>query len=327
MMGMQMWRVYAAVAVLASLGIEARAQRPAVLGTAITRIEYQGASGPRKLEGVFDFRGLGPRDALPFPQDEKVLAMNSVNAFGRRPLVRDTIKDDEILITNAIFKADLHENDFLADIASEDTIVTFIIEDVKFDRPVFFQADTFMFHKLWDIDQVDRLPNPYIQVHNQDTATDPFRDFEAFRGLIFHEIPQDYRLGYVTEIGELHIHGDGSDTLTIHLDVPYRILKHMEEQGQQVPPGLPAPFGYLEPWHFHMEYCVSSGSGNQNTCTYELKKSKSKGCHECPAPGTLYPTEVACQSEDECERKIKTRIDCPHGGGACILKGKRHGCE
>jgi hypothetical protein len=42
------------------------------------------------------------------------------------------------------------------------------------------------------------------------------------------------------------------------LSVPYERLRHFEDVGQEVPEDLPAPFGFLEPFHFHVEFVVSS---------------------------------------------------------------------
>ena len=95
-------------------------------------------------------------------------------------------------------------------------------------------------------------------MHNQNTGNDPFRDFEDFFPLIFTDFPINYELGSLSGDSAIEIFGDGTDTLGFAITFPYDRLRHFEDVDQEVPPGLPAPFGYLEPFHFHLEFVVST---------------------------------------------------------------------
>lgn len=116
-----------------------------------------------------------------------------------------------------------------------------------------------MVHKMWDADQVDWLYYFYINVHNHDTGTDPFRDFDDFFPLVFMNLPSsNYDLGVLTGPRGIEVFGDGTDTLGFRITIPYQNLRHFEDVDQQVPVGLPAPFGFLEPFHFHVEFVVAA---------------------------------------------------------------------
>ncbi|RJP36417.1 MAG: hypothetical protein C4547_07280 [Phycisphaerales bacterium] len=72
-----------------------------------------------------------------------------------------------------------------------------------------------------------------------------------------------------------------------------------------------------------LEYVAGGGVG----CIYTLKKSKAKGgCETCPEVGSDYRTESACETVEDCDKKLKTTIACPEGNGTCKLKGKRSSC-
>lgn len=69
------------------------------------------------------------------------------------------------------------------------------------------------------------------------------------------------------------------------------------------------------------------GGGGATLCQYTLTKSKAKGgCLSCPSKGDNYGTEAACESIEDCSKKLKTTIACPNEAGTCKLKGKRSSC-
>src|SRR5262249_54952779 len=150
-----------------------------------------------------------------------------------------------------------HSRDFFADIADRNTPITIELTHAHFDEPVHLKRSTFLMHKFWDADQVDRLTNFYINLHNYALSTDIWRDTAIFFPNVFTDFPvPNYRLGELTTLGRVDIEGDQTDVVSLHFTVPYHSLRHYEEQGQVVPPGLPAPFGFLEPFHFHFEFIV-----------------------------------------------------------------------
>ena len=55
---------------------------------------------------------------------------------------------------------------------------------------------------------------------------------------------------------DVAVHGNGTNQLDLTVSFPYGILRNLEETGQDVPDHLRAPQGFLEPWHFHLEYVV-----------------------------------------------------------------------
>jgi hypothetical protein len=114
---------------------------------------------------------------------------------------------------------------------------------------------TFLFHTLWRDTQVDALfPHHYHHQHNLHTETNPFRDASDFsRGGLFSDSPTNYVLADVSPV----FGGNGTRMLSLSVRIPYDLLKNLEEMGHShVPPGLPAPHGFLEPFHFHFEYIV-----------------------------------------------------------------------
>jgi len=315
--------------VAVGVGGSAYAQKPKAVGTATVRVNYATADGVRQWSGNYNFAGRGPMDALPLNgAGGKMGYMNSINLFGRRPLVPKGLRDDESVITNAFFKETANNRrlqPLFADIASRDTLITVELLNMKFDRRVELQADTLMLHVLWDIDQMDQLPRPYQQAHNHHTAEKSFRDFDHFFPNIFSDHPRNYTLGDLSSTGSVKVEGNGTHTLTLRVSFPYQIIRSLEEQGQQVPPHLPAPFGFLEPWHFHLEYAVRAVG--VDTCAYTISKSRSRGgCGACPNVGEAFDSGALCLSVGDCARRLKTQIDCPNGEGTCKLRGDRDDC-
>lgn len=69
------------------------------------------------------------------------------------------------------------------------------------------------------------------------------------------------------------------------------------------------------------------GAGSGGRCTYSITKSKAKGgCDECPQRGDPLVTEERCEEPSDCQKKVKTTINCPNGRGTCKLKAKRDAC-
>lgn len=244
-----------------------RAAPPIPIGSSTVTVGYDTTGGAVSFSGSRDFLSdaTGPGDATVLGSAPNITAFNSVNSFGRRtalansnPAFADVLGPNESLITHAFFKnvpSQLND-DFFPDLVPNGDL-TFTVDDIHFDGPVTVDESTLLMHVLFNGDQVDQLPNFYFNVHNHHTGTDPFRNFDEFiNGGIFSDFPftgANYVLGDVTP----QFTGNGTDTLGFSVTVPYDILKNIEEVGQQVPAGLPAPQGFLEPFHFHFEYVVT----------------------------------------------------------------------
>lgn len=251
--------VCAVLFVLSPLAALAHAPEP--IGTANITLRYLMADGEeRVLTDVRDFSGRDHEDASPLDGDHHINCFFSVNAFGIRPDVRGAIDHHEALLAFAFFKDHMdHSHDYFHDIASEDTIITVEISDIHFAEPVTVVGSTGLMHRFWDADQVDQLDDFYINLHGHGLSTDIWRDFNLFFPNPFTNFPvPNYALGEMTTAMSVEVEGSGTEVVTLRFAFPYRLFKHYEEQGQMVPPGLPAPFGYLEPFHFHFEIAVAS---------------------------------------------------------------------
>lgn len=234
---------------------------PQPVGVSRTTVSYTTAAGPASFFGDRDYSGIGPTSATVLAGAPNIRTFNSVNAFGRRTLVDNTYPEvigaDESLLTHAFFKVD-NSGDYFPGIL-HGTDVTVTVEGIQFDHRVTVDASTFMLHTLFLDPQVQQLGlGAYNHLHNHRTATDPFRnthEFEQFGifGHAGHGFPPDTIFGVVNPV----VTGNGTDTLNISLTVPYEFFKNLEQVDQPVPPGLPGPHGFLEPFHFHLEYVVT----------------------------------------------------------------------
>ncbi|MGD2111675.1 MAG: hypothetical protein PVI86_20050 [Phycisphaerae bacterium] len=230
---------------------------PLPMGTSTTTISYETDSDPFSASGDRDYNGAFPSDATVLVGADNIKIFNSVNQFGRRPLVPGALGPNESVIAHAFFKSDVDAEYFpgLADGGN----ITLRFENVHFDQPVTVVEDTMMLHALFRAEQVDELDNFYLNLDNHYTATPTFRDEADFYAAdMFRVFPvPSVMLDAIDPV----VSGNGTDTIDIELTFPYALLEHLEEQGQVVPAGLPAPQGFLEPFHFHLEYVVAPEPG------------------------------------------------------------------
>ncbi len=239
------------------------AERPVPVGESTVTVEYETAAGPVSFQGNRDYLGdaVGPGNATVLGAAPNIAAFNSVNSFGRRtalantnPVFADVLGPEESLVAHAFFKnVPGQTNDAFFSNIVEDGDVTITVEGIQFDRPVSVVEETFLMHVLWNGDQADQLNPPYINVHNHHTGSASFRDEADFlAGGIFSEFPANTTFGTVAPVFEQI----DPSTLGFSITIPYSMLRHLEDQGQSVPAGLPGPQGFLEPFHFHFEYVV-----------------------------------------------------------------------
>ncbi len=239
--------------------------QPVPIGTSTITVTYETTAGEVSFSGDRDYlpNAGGPGDATVLGAARNIRAFNSVNSFGRRaflansnPLFAGVLLDDESMITHAFFKnvpADIAEV-FFPDLIPGGSL-TITVGPINFAEPVRIDETTLMLHALWSGDQADLLPSLYINLHNHHTQSVDFRDLDDFlAGGVFSNFPvPNYVLGDLAPV----IAGNGTTSLNLSLTIPYDMLENLEETGQTVPAGLPAPQGFLEPFHFHIEYTVA----------------------------------------------------------------------
>ena len=254
---------YTAIVLLLWAGTSLAFAGPMPTGTSNVSVSYVTNTGTATFNGPRDFGGSGPGDATDLGAAPNVRAFNSVNTFGRRmelqtnPLLPASLDSaNESLITHSFFKIDNGGN-FFPDLAPNGQ-VTIEIDAIHFDQVVSVDLDTLMLHAKWNDQRFD-LDEPYIWTDNHHTATASFRNIDAFlQGGSFSDLPSP---NYVLDDAALTvaISGNGTDTLGLSVSFPYEMLMNLEEAGQNtpVPAGLPAPQGFLEPFHFHIEYVVT----------------------------------------------------------------------
>lgn len=256
--------VLATVAGVLTMAVPAAA-RPVPTGSSVTTISYQTAAGTQSFSQTLDYTGQSMADAIPLVGAPNVSSFNSVNSFGRRMFLEsggvDVIDDaTESLVTHAFFKIGIGDDFFPGILAGSD--VTMQVSGITFDQPVAVDQSTVMLHALWKDAQVQSLTNGYFNLHNHHTLTDPFRDFSSFFPGVFLDVPVanytlDNPLLDVTFLPTAPNQYDLSATLS------YDILEHLEEialnlnANPEDVAGLPAPQGFLEPFHFHLEYVVT----------------------------------------------------------------------
>lgn len=232
---------------------------PVPTGPSTVTVTYESAGDPVHLSAIRAYNGSSPSDATSLNPVYNVKEFNSANGFGRRIAVAisypKVIGPNETVISHNFFKTDISE-DFFPGIAA-DGMVTFEVDAIQFDQPVWVEESTVIFHTLWDLGQIrSALHHPYHHAHNIHTLADELRDMDKFE--LTNEINdhQDHMLGDMAS--RIIITGEGTDTLHFMAEVPYEMFRHLAEEGQEVMPGFPAPHGFLEPFHFHFEYVVTS---------------------------------------------------------------------
>lgn len=100
------------------------------------------------------------------------------------------------------------------------------------------------------------LQNRYCNLHSHYTLTEPFRGFSLLSAsAVFNSIPVPNHVLGASGLNVV-VKGNGTNQLDLAASFPYEILRNLEEMGQDVPNGVPAPQGFLEPFHFHLEYVV-----------------------------------------------------------------------
>lgn len=234
---------------------------PVPIGQSQITLRYMTENGPVEFSDAREYTGGPPVDL-----DGNVKMFNSAGntatAFGRRtsllanPIYANVLGPNETLVAHAFFKQD-NDADYFPGIM-HDSDITVRIENVQFAEPVTIQQDTMLFHTLWLSEQSDQLDDFYHHVHNIHTLTDPFRNADEFLAAGQFATSPD---NFVIEQSAISysILGDGTDTLSFEFTFPYALMMNLEEmhhQNPEIPVGLPAPHGFLEPFHFHFEYAV-----------------------------------------------------------------------
>jgi len=180
------------------------------------------------------------------------------------PPFDDALRPNESLISHAFFKLGGNNNaEFFPNI-DDNGQVTIKVEGISFDQPVFVDPSTVLIHTLWTDSQVSQLDFPYFNLHDHQTLTDPFRNQDAFENPsinVFNSAGGTPNYVLASNLIDVIVDGNGTNQLDLTLTFFYDALRNFEEQGQTVPAGLPAPQGFLEPFHFHLEYVVAPEPG------------------------------------------------------------------
>jgi len=244
-----------------TLGARLLAEPPIPLGENHTTVSYPTASGMASFSGDRAYGGLLQSDASNLGTGSNISSFSSANRYGRRislatsnPAYAHVIGPDETLVAQTFFKIN-NAGDYFPGILADGN-VTISVQNIPFNQTVTVQPTTFLFHTLWRDDQADLLPHPYHHLHNLFAQTATLRDAEDFlAGGIIDDFPEpNYALSAVSPV----FTGNGTDTLGYTLTVPYSLFRNLAESGHAPPPaGLPAPHGFLEPFHFHVEYIVT----------------------------------------------------------------------
>ena len=265
--------VFAAILTVAILALPAIAG-PQPIGNATITVSYQTMSGGTYTASESrNFAGTNPSHATVFGDNSNMSMFSSVDVFGRRAhvaqIVPEVIAPSESLLTFSWYKID-NAADYFPDIA-HDATVTVKVEGIQFPEPVQFHEDTYLFHNLWDPDQFETailrgLFETDMHGHYFHTLTDPFRDTDKFQQ-VPGEFSPEGEMPHQT-FGDLApmitLLGDGTDTIGFIAEIPYMMFAHPHEghgdghvHGDPYE-GLPAPHGFLEPYHFHFETLVSA---------------------------------------------------------------------
>ncbi len=266
---MQMTRTPMLITILALVAICAvstptQAAQPIPIGSSTTTFTYETAQGDVSFSGLRNFNGTGPGSATDLADADNIRAFNSVNAFGRRTVVDNThpeaIGPDESLVSHSFFKIDINADYFPGLITNGNLTIT--IDNIQFPQPVTLETDTMMMHLLYSPAQTGQIMpavEAYNYVYNHHMATSSFRDLAAFLdtpNMLIDNFPPGIS-NFVLHSIEPVITGNGTRRLGISLTIPYNKLKHIEQNTQTWPATVPAPQGFLEPFHLHLEYVVA----------------------------------------------------------------------
>lgn len=255
----------AAVGVVIALVCRSTAAQagPMPVGTSTTTLSYETNFGETlTASSDHDYSGVGLGDADILGSARNIRTFNSANNFGRRmfvantgPQYADVLGPNESLISHAFFKLE-NGNPFFPTVV-DNGILSVEISGIEFDQPVTVDPNTIMFHTLYLSQQVEQLGDPYVQLHNHFTSESTFRDMTDFEETnVFTNFPAS-NVVLDSDQFDVVVDGNGTNTLDITLTFEYDILRHLEETGQAPPPLLPAPQGFLEPFHYHLEYVVT----------------------------------------------------------------------
>lgn len=257
------------IVLLLSIGASARADGPIVLGSSTMGLAYDTATGSESFQGLRDHTGIGLGDITNLGGAPNVGAFSAHNKLGRRPASAQGA--NETLMRHGWYKMGPSNvlnfgEEFFPASTTPSTVsaidvngnVTLSVQNVQFDRPVSVIENTFLLHVLWDINQVDGLGvgRGYASPHNHHIPTG-FRDFNDFFGPL-RPFLNDPVPNYATLSAGLApvFTFNAPDSLNVSFTFPYAMLRHFQDDGMGVPAGLPGPGGFLEPFHFHMEYLV-----------------------------------------------------------------------
>ncbi|GJM23709.1 MAG: hypothetical protein DHS20C16_01240 [Phycisphaerae bacterium] len=235
--------------------------QPQPIGSSSMSISYQTDAGQVEFSDLRSHGGSGLGDVSNLDGAPNVGAFSAHNTLGRRPTSAQGA--DETLMRHGFYKYDSNgfnkPGEFFPNLTPGSSI-TIAIEDIEFDRPVQVQENTALLHLLWDIDQSDslglndqNLPRAYSNPNNHHTVPN-FRDVSDFQNEnVFVENPvPNYNIGDIVPT----FSQSQPNMVTVSLTFPYELLRHFEDDGLGVPSGLPGPGGFLEPFHFHLEYLV-----------------------------------------------------------------------
>lgn len=234
---------------------------PQPIGSSTMSITYQTVNGAVEFAGLRSHDGTGLGDITNLNGAPNVGAFSANNTLGRRPTSAQG--SNETLMRHGFYKYDtdgLNINDDFFPGVLTDSNVVIEIRDIEFDRPVQVQTDTVLLHALWNLDQVDQLglnaqnlPRAYSSPHNHHTVAG-IRDLQAFKdeGIFLDNPVANYNVGAIVPA----FSQSAPNMLDVTLSFPYELLRHLQDDGLGVPAGLPGPGGFLEPFHFHLEYLV-----------------------------------------------------------------------
>lgn len=250
----------------------AQAAGPMPIGTSTITVSYETSAGVVSFSRDYDFSGGFPGDATRLGDAPNLSGFNSAGStlgvFGRRalpillnnPSLPPVFRPNDSLVTHALFKTD-NNTDFFPDYAGGlEGDITVTVENIRFEKPVVLLRDTLMLHAKWTAEQADEVffltDEIYVSLDNHHTAADPYRDFDTFEARVFFDFPVPNYILDDTDV-QWTITGDRTDTLSLSVTFPYALLKNLEATVEIPPSSLPTPLGFLEPFHFHIEYCVA----------------------------------------------------------------------